>query len=371
MAFNMPAIMSQTDHTQTRGELTTELGKTPTPRIWGFLLDVGYVSDYEGGECSLEELVEWYRLHEKHYGDLPDRSVSGRRSRGRQDMLWLAFSRVCAELARQHPCVVSFRRDVLGDKLLSPSEVVDWVDRMSKKEGPGTRRLILDVAANTHTQNWRDSLVVAEATAVRTELIFLMVRDTGDGALRSFPVRCGGNTGRLKELTEILIVRYPWSEDQVVEFVLSDSVPLAFPATATVTQTSSRTSPPRISLSVDPRLNPRDLEAYYRSVRQVVLKGLGIERCRRVQAKDVRLVEHLLATPGTTWEARRAKWNRLRQKGRKYLDYPSFARDAKAAFRRITGRRWTQPQDAADESTWIRNEAGLSHGSRYQSRSST
>lgn len=220
-----------------------------------------------------------------------------------------ALAEILAAEARQLPEVQAFRREVLGGRLLSEEEVPEWITRLIEEEGHKMRE----------GKPWE----------------YLSYTVPKDEWRRVVPIRKGvGKLWQLKTLCRKLCRRYPlWQEAQAVSFVLCDDIPL-IPKARIQIQFSSH-FPPRIILNLDPRLSPEEVARIYAHYRAEVRSG----RDRPMSEKHLTLAVFVAENeePGSTWTSLMKKWNEEHPEWA-YQNRHLFARDARAALRRVTGR---------------------------------
>ena len=260
-----------------------------------------YVAGVEDGEMTIKEVTARVRKSRYVYGEgAPDRRIvedePTRRSLtklndlNRRDPRVRALSRVVADdVALNDKFVLRFRKEVLGDQLLSQKGAAQWVSRHGKrqmKSGPPKIR----------------------------------VYGTGTTSLR-----------RLDALSRHLADVYAWTMAEAECFVLTGKPPLVRPLWVTV---ASRRVPAlsRLVLTIDPMIPPTEVAAFYQRVRRMFHSG----RTRRLSEKHAQLAAFVLdRPPAERWAVTMSRWNGTRPK--KYDYVSNFRRDCGRAIKRLVG----------------------------------
>ena len=251
------------------------------------------------------------------------------------------LSYIIAAEASRLPEVRNFREKVLRGRLLAPEDVPSWIEQ-HKAEATIYVRIPLP-SKPQNFPDWFSSLaaIPEEERAtwpVEYQSDTLAYPVPGEEFVRRVPVDKNSPLGHLKQVVTKLVTRSPWwQEAQAVAFVLTGVVPPLPRARITITYSSHM--PPRITLEVDPRLSSREVADIYAKARSEVFQG----RDKPMGEKHLTLAAFLAENAtGETWQELMGKWNREYPKW-KYTDYRWFCRDARAAFKRVTGRDWTPP----------------------------
>ena len=248
------------------------------------------------------------------------------------------------------------REDLLGGVLLKPQEVPRWVDEQDAREGE------VDEGAILHDP-----------------------RPDGQKSGKLL-VKPGGTLDRLRLLVKRLTSAYGWDEPDAVSFVLAGTTPQLKRASVAIRYRSPYPTQSRIVIEADPRTPPREVTRLYSEARLRLRKGadrpmkpkqlaLAVFVAREMNkfalvgvnvsylssvAEDqrFRITVHSTLTddlkpndapPG--WRELMERWNRT------YPDWAyetaapvqHFANDARVAWKRVTGCRWTPTKDAEDE----------------------
>lgn len=320
--------------------------------------------DYLEIEADLSGSVEPRPIHSerrrtKLYGD-------DKRSR--------ALARILVEMAAAEEELISFRREVLGDKLLDDGELVDWLQREARSQ-PIVRmeRITLpegvdgyDPVSQQGDGNPYADWLEAVASAARAQgltqafahtsayetLAYVGPRDT---LVRNLLINPGTRLARLKSLANHLSVRYHWGEAIAVAFVLTGFEP---PLHTAMVTTMRRPMPAldRIAIEVDPRLAAADVAKIYSQTRGTLW------RVRDKEMRDKHLALAVFAElhrdARETWPQLRSHWNETIEEAQPRLgfeephpewqyddaatDSPArrFAMDCRNAWSRVTGLRW-------------------------------
>ena len=144
---------------------------------------------------------------------------------------------------------------------------------------------------------------------------------------------------RLREISERLANFYGWDEAQATVFVLTGITPLHRAMRAEARFSDPLPARSRITLTIDPKVTPREIADYYRAIRRDLFGG---RRLRRLSAKHARLAVFAAQQPDdSTPAAQRARWNQecrawKRPKWR-YQETTRFKRDCQQALDRLEG----------------------------------
>jgi hypothetical protein len=297
---------------------------------WRYVQEQRWVEDALGGDTS--EIVLNIVVARQTFGD--DTTVDTvKLERGIPGGRKYALSLLLGQEARARDDVRGFRRKHLADEPLPIREVEDWVLQKAAADGSPTR--------------WADGVSLPGTSKLRFDnLGMVRVRIDGeiqctslscktlyyprpDRSVASVPVRAGGTLHLLHGLAIALANRFHWNEAEAVMFVLTDEVPPVVPAKYQP-HWSNIPCLSRITLTVDPALSPRQVEALYRSVRGQMLDG----RYRNLSRKHALLAgftatlgELKLSEQMRKWNAQHPRW--------KYKLVTNFGRDAKMARNRL------------------------------------
>lgn len=317
--------------------IETATGEPLNERAFESLVRDGYVADWLLGEVTAEHVVEEYvrRLQRQRR----EREV-------RPDRRLAVLSEILAIEAGRLPAVQKFRDEVLRGKLLQPDEVPGWIEARTAEEGPPTLFVSLRVAAPADTVPTGPDFhsyvefarrVIADGgkpvqVSTSRETIAFM---TPDGWVKRVFIAYGGTLWRLKDAAQKVTRNVPWSEPRAVHFILTGETPMLPRARITITMPGLQ--PPRVTLSVDPRVSPQEVANLYRQARREVYGGTD----RAISEKHLQLALFLAGKRGEslTWQAMMEDWNQLHPEWA-YNNYRLFARDAAEAWRRVTDTKW-------------------------------
>lgn len=263
----------------------------------------------------------------------------------------LALSEIMALEAARREDVQSFRRDVLAGRLLSVEEIPAWIKEQAAQDAKKGPRVPVKVAAampldavqqligstpNDVAATLLNALTSGAATVVDVALAARAIayREPGKSIVQNHPVTFGGVLWRLKTLVDALTRRYPWREEQAVEWVLAGSIPLI--SRAQVTLAGGRAGP-RIILELDPRLSRTEVARLYGRWRSRVFRGADKPIERKTRHLAVFGEEH--RESGKTWRELMAIWNQ-RHPEWPYHVPAHFAADVQRAWRQVTGEKW-------------------------------
>jgi hypothetical protein len=220
-----------------------------------------------------------------------------------------AFSEMAAALAENHPDIRTFRRQYLGNRLLTDDETRAFLDRYDGPDGP----------------NW-------------------IMR-------------------KLRKLAKRLAVTYRWREGDAIWFVLTGHAPLVRPleVSVVVSQTSRYpgtprklirdSSPPRyyaadprtadyypstapITITADVWVDAKEVERVFRETQRHILGGDARPSRERTLEVVKFVARRMRDCKGETWEERWKAWNRTCQEGWRYNDYRGF----RQTFERFANR---------------------------------
>lgn len=365
---------------QVRALLAEKLRGPVHENIWQYLLDYGFVKEYLDGieGADLEYLAKEYRKISRYLSPFAPLQRS-RTRHASPDKRLQALSRIVACEMNRSRLVKRFRQDVLGGRLLAEEEIPIWI----KQQDPGqqlwwwrTVRIPISAEGIVLYKGWIFP-VVPPYTRTLTEIID-NVRILGRDEIIServsreyliYPCRpsAGGKNGDeghydvvsfgpgttlayLKEIARSfaglspsyndfyapLSGEYPFlTEPEAVRVILSGRPPLLWPAEINV---GGCVGHPRLHLDVDARMSPAEVAKWYRHSRHWVFRGQDKPLTEKHLQLAVYLAEHF-DTRWTSWARLMQLWNEDCPQWA-YVSWRNFARDAKAAWCRVTGRGW-------------------------------
>jgi hypothetical protein len=330
---------------EVREQVEAELGPVPD-EVWAYLEgmeDVERYVDYAFDECGdinlllkkaraamalagIKTAKQGERLKTER-PDSPDELTSLRR---------IAVSLLLARQAEQDDLVKAFRLEVLGNKLLEPSEIMDWVITQVDKDGPvKTHWITIPVVVSPQgpiKTRWRSGNITQwepdpnyPTPEYKAEWEPLRANVPSDDADPDdpydmtptlwTPINRNGGLGRLRDVAEHLInprdpsksPRYPWSKEEATTFILTNLPPIVNAVDVRLQDSPSLPGATRIVLTVDPSVSPAELAEQYKKAREQVLP----RRYRSLTAQKLRLAAFVSQRPESeTWEQTRRAWNK-------------------------------------------------------------
>jgi hypothetical protein len=250
------------------------------------------------------------------------------------DPRWDALAEILVFRARQDPDVIDFRRDALGDKLIDPANVAEWIKATAETDGQPTAWVTVPEHDDHTWPTSRDEAIALGSYATSRELVEYT---TGDGWKHYQPVRLRGRLWHLRTVARRLVQGSGWPEAWTTTFILADQPPPRPMIFGYTIHHSSTTVPAmdQIELRVNPyAVGPRQLETVYRKIRS---DELDISRVDAVSDKTAALAVLWEKTEGQTTSDRRGEWNRLHPEWKYPEPTGNFGRDARAAHRQVTG----------------------------------
>jgi hypothetical protein len=333
-----------------RRDLRAVVGAEIVEAYWDYLVDEGVVEEVERGVEDVNWLARKYRrlLEIRRQpapvsrtapemldpADLPKPS-GGRQPRPAVDRQQVLSLLVAHEVAKD-PDVAAFRAEVLGDRLLEPGRIKDWIRAQAEADGPPTDWLTEVPLPTGHTLRWTGEafsveppLTVSRARHVRYRNLHYGLPD--DPSILVWPTTDGGVLDRLRRISERLANWYGWDPGQATLFVLTGWVP-SVPAVRAGTRYRRLPSLARLEMRIDPTLSPREVAAEYRRARRNTLS----RRYRSLTDKHILLAAHAARTEGQTWEERMQAWNQEHgDSGWEYSQVSYFSRDCSQARERL------------------------------------
>jgi hypothetical protein len=311
-----------------------------------------------------------------------------------------ALSLLVANQARTDDEVLAFRSDVLHDELLALEQVYQWVQRQSRLQGnqapfclwlpevqvpsAEVRRVLqsglrrpeeavepVRITIPVEQLMWKGDPHYLEYVGVAptdipvpyeqlTEPVTLDDRQVrhlrgqeaadpmrGKGAaIFREPVVPSSELDRLRHVSQRLARRHGWTAAQAATFVLTDAVP-AMPAVTHTFEWRLVPEVPRIVLTIEPSVSPREVTDYYRRVRREV--AATRTRPRQYGEKHLRLANFVAGRPaGERWRATMDAWNAQVPAAVpkwRYKEPSNFQRDAQRAQRWLLRARAQDKQD--------------------------
>ena len=334
--------MSVHTYDEIRAALARRLGHEPKEEIWDHLVNEAYVRDVWLEIAEIDYLEERYREFNRlprHLLQPPKSSIDS----GLRQIRLQILSDLTARQAATEESVIAFRQQHLTEGLLKREEVVEWVRRQAKKDGPASRYLKVPVPDGYEPirRNGRiftePPLTISDTSpATHIEVGVLSYASPDDEWVRRIPVKHGGTLDRLRVVSESLARRFTWKEAQATTFVLTGMSPLLPSLRGEIRMAFSQPISSRINMEIDPTLTPEEVAEQYKKLRAPLIGA----RYRSMSEKHLRLAEFYggRKPEGTTWAALKNKWNQSQDRGWEYDRFEAFARDCKQAWRRLIGR---------------------------------
>jgi len=383
---------------QLRHQLARELGHPPDGRIWKDIVNFhgSLLAKIEQGSAPFDRLELLYDSKEDTYGSRTRRPTSSGQARTLPaDARLATLTRIAAIYAtREGGEVRRIRDNLLGGTLLQPEDVPAWLRARAAEQEPQAQMDITFSAGDAGEwlpsggeRDWLRSFM-QPATAAPPRIVspvpLLWDREQcaawlegvaadirggrveppqhgqlaerlhfwsggPDGFHRDFvPVGVAGPLRRLKDVLVGLLTIIPWPDEaDAVDFVLAGQMPRV-PRASMRAIYSHLPALSRLELTIDPRLSSRDVAAFYQRGRAEFIGG----RDKPMQEKHLELAlfcgEQLTGEP--KWRELRSEWNERFPDWRYDDDDPMarrFARDARAAFKRVVGLDLSEARAAA------------------------
>jgi hypothetical protein len=366
------------DETELRKLAAKALGIASTAisaRIWNAVVKKRLVqmvldADDVDVDIELENLVAEYQFlsdYTRGAFNEPTERAGEDTSFEEGDRRLSALASIIAVEAERFEAVREFRRTHLESGLLLPTEIEAWIEELSGVEGFPSEGDLLQYF--------------------------------GQHRVRSVRVQPGGVLDSLRRASRLLQTTYDWTPSQAVLFVLSGTDVDIPKARISVRRVRPFTALSRITIDVDPRTSPREVQRLYSAARRDLRKGgdkdisakhaalavfaaeqgLPSSEPPAVAVRSVRPQDALteakagirimldmsgdkLPVPVARrrWPELLAIWNgQVREPDWAYKNdnrVNDFARDVRAAWERVTGRPWTPPKDAEDEADALERE---------------
>jgi len=338
------------------------LRRAPIPEVWAALVSEGRVQQFirevaDGFDDALADLIALIRRDEKLFESARGRSrgvvhVKRRTKKGGPNHESRALMEILALEAEKVPEVHEFRRQHLGGKLLEPNQVEPWVREQWDKQPPPTRyakAYINDGGKFERRSEFWEHETVWFWDGLRIDGVVINERSP---------------LGHLKRVTSLLGERFGFLEPDSVSFALSGKTPSPAGISFDILPSYFARDADRVVLKVNPAMPPRALLKIYAEARKDsewakyenarCSLPLGVATWRDVarakKSTPPRARRELTSEPrarlavfaarvsgeGLSWSKAMARWNR-NNAGFRYSDVRTFARDVRAAYKRVTG----------------------------------
>lgn len=336
-----------------RRQFARVLGHDPDPEIWRYLVKKQYVSEFATGPAG------YLRLR-REYEQLA-RLQRGRRKQpprpGREippDPRGEALSRILAAHAARHPAVRQFRERYLAGRLLTHEEAVAWIEDQAARQ-QGTHIWVKTPVPLDHLPKWGQGSVadqwawLSAAAAVPDEekerwgrpsfeSHVLQYLKPGSQTSHAVLVVFGSPLHALYRVAETLHREYTWGQAASTIFVLTGIAPRLPLARVTTTRRGGWPALSTITIEARVGVPVRDIAQVYSLARQELLGTGKRDPAVRDEKRAALAVFVAENNDGRTWREVMEAWNREYPKWR-YSEVRNFARDARAAYEKITGRR--------------------------------
>jgi len=270
------------------------------------------------------------------------------------------YSRIIAAEVSRLPEVMLFRAEVLGGKLLAPDDIPAWLKAREAEQGPATRIARVEYALPNDFKLPRGGKQAVVRALSKLPSVRLWVESPSVEILTyeteglhcedetvEVSVRYRSPLWRLKRLAEYLTATQPlFATDSLfggeltsaIRFLLSGTPP------GSVAMTVYRIEQylPRCRIDFDLRMplevNRECIAAIFKIARLRMCRSR--HRNRPLSQKHGELAVYLAEHSEMPWPRLMESWNEAYPKWA-YTNWRAFARDAKAAWCRVTGREWT------------------------------
>ena len=199
-----------------------------------------------------------------------------------------ALSTLYASIADADSRVIALREELLGGDLLEWAELENWITAKRQSDLP--------LAAHRDPSGGFRQALVTYAVP-------------GDRSTRSLPIGDDSDLHRLQLLADKLAKPTDWHPAAATTWLLTGVTPAVSPLRVNL-RTRSDTSfgaRPRIDLSVDPDMTPKEVARVYSTVRRAAFGG----RRRSLGRRTLQIVESAMsASPSASMSERHRQWNR-------------------------------------------------------------
>lgn len=327
---------------QIRAALTHRLGHEPKEEIWIRLVEEDYVREV------WEETAEIGYLEQKYleFSRIPGLMLQPQRAEinsGLRQIRLQILSDLTARQAADEESVITFRQQHLSEGLLEREEVVEWISKQARVDGPPSHYLRIPIP-DGYVPVRSDGRIFAEpqltisdtTSATQIEMETLSYASPDDQWVRRIPVRHGGTLDRLRVVSNSLARRYSWQEAQATNFALTGISPSLSSCRGGIRLSLNQPISSRITMEIDPTLTPPEVAQRYKNLRDPLIGA----RFRSMSEKHLRLAKFYGGhkPEGTTWTTLMTRWNHGEGRDWKYNRFETFARDCKQAWERLMGR---------------------------------
>ncbi len=326
---------------------------------WKLLVDQGQVEAVLTGMKEIHELAV-HSLSQlygpKNPGELAPPKTSGSTRRE-------VVSVLVADEAAKDEKVLAFRADPanhLANWPLALEELYDWIHTRGREDGSEwglmgwwmnnvpvpeeSMRAMIRARSKEELDGVPPVQIAASEVAKHLEIRWLEYAESEIGIER-VTIRAGGVLARLKDLSQYLVGRYGWREEQATLFVLTGRVPLIQLVDVEYRRNEQLPALSRIVMTLDPELSVQEVAEEYAFSRRHILG----RRPRELSEKHLELARFSIQyKQSESWAERMQSWNAFWQDTHadwQYTEPTNFARDSTQARRRLLGQRKEQGED--------------------------
>lgn len=312
--------------------LESALGRTPREDVVEYMDQKGMVAQLSKGDKGETTLLAEYHLLERQFHHEPPTviEVPG-------DDRCQALGRILAAEASRREDVIEFRKTYLIGKLLAPTAVVGWVKAKTKGGGGKDEKRTAPKASVVRQGQTKER--PGQFAADR-----IYFHDTLNDNVCSVQLSGAAPLVDLKALvSELCLVHNVWSEPFVTDYVLTGAPPPVPLARIELQQNPLWPSESRMCLVIDPTMV--SLLPFKIFVEAKDILPEGHRRKKALSSKHLELAvwgENKRAEPDKSWDMLLSEWNAQHPDwAYKAASAPvHFARDARAAWTKVTGRNW-------------------------------
>ena len=334
------------DYEGVKTRLEEQLGEPIKGWAFQMAIDLGFVDNYLGEE------IDYEYLETRYLGIIDQEDVRRRRAPKRggvptesgPDYRPVALAQVFAFEAADDPAVRLFREEILRGSLVEWENVEQWVDDQSSLDGPPTKWVTLPIDSEERVPVSRsgrppqkgESVIEGNVTHYANRSRMQLAFPGRNNWVQYRPVHAGGVLDWLRIIAQKLSRRYGWKEADATGFVLSDAHPSLSRISTEIPSPWPWSKARRaVNLRIAFWATPEDVAGIYRELRNQILeddpKPRALSKPRATLG--VFAFQH---RSGHTWDEAMTLWNE-RKLGPQYEDPRVFTRDARQAFKRITG----------------------------------
>jgi len=324
------------DEESVKKALRKALGREPREDIWEELVNLSYVSDaIIDGE--IDNVLEHYTEQDERYplqrsAKPKIRSFVSEPPDERLQYIW----KILAWDAEHEPEVISFRQEVLDNKLISENKVLDWINKLKNKEQPKdilkTKSIKFSFKASPHM-----AIELANAGGkIDADIDLKSVNTPNKTEGKTILIPYGGILGRLFKLSEHLRSRYDWRESEAVKLILSGIAPKPLLGYGSISSHPFYQSLNKIDLKISIHLSQNEVARVYSKFRSQ-LSPLFQNRNRPMSEKHIQLAFFYHTHKPMKYREMMIIWNGEHPSKNPYIQVTNFARDAKHAHLRLLG----------------------------------